>query len=118
MLDKNSSRVRRARKIRFKIAKSGVGHRLQVHRTNMHIYAQILDRDSKVVVSASSVEAAVKSGSANGGNVKSAIDVGTRIAQRAKDKGLEQVAFDRSGFVYHGRIKALADAAREAGLQF
>ena len=84
----------------------------------MHIYAQILDRDSKVVVSASSVEAAVKSGSANGGNVKSAIDVGMRIAQRAKDKGLDQVAFDRSGFVYHGRIKALADAAREAGLQF
>jgi len=118
MLDKNSSRARRARKIRFKIAKSGAGHRLQVHRTNMHIYAQILDRDSKVVVSASSVEAAVKIGSSNGGNVKSAMDVGTRIAQRAKDKGLEQVAFDRSGFVYHGRIKALADAAREAGLQF
>ncbi|MBA4740476.1 MAG: 50S ribosomal protein L18 [Burkholderiales bacterium] len=120
MLDssKNASRARRARKIRYQIIGSGVSHRLQVHRTNLHIYAQILDRDAKVIVSASSAEAEVRKTLSNGGNLKAATEVGARIAQKAKEKGLEQVAFDRSGFKYHGRIKALAEAAREAGLQF
>jgi len=115
---KNASRARRARKIRYQISGSGVGHRLQVHRTNLHIYAQILDRDAKVIASASSAELEVRKALPNGGNVKAASEVGARIAQKAKEKGLEQVAFDRSGFKYHGRIKALAEAAREAGLQF
>ena len=115
---KNASRARRARKIRHQIAGSGAGYRLQVHRTNLHIYAQILDRDAKVVVAASSAQIEVRKSLAHGGNVKAASEVGARIAQKAKEKGLDKVAFDRSGFKYHGRIKALAEAAREAGLQF
>lgn len=89
-----------------------------MHRTNLHIYAQILDRDAKVIASASSAELEVRKSLSNGGNVKAAAEVGARIAKKAKEKGLGQVAFDRSGFKYHGRIKALAEAAREAGLQF
>lgn len=115
---KNASRARRARKIRHQIAGSGAGLRLQVHRTNLHIYAQILDRDAKVVVSASSAQIEIRKSLTHGGNVKAASEVGARIAQKAKEKGLDKVAFDRSGFKYHGRIKALAEAAREAGLQF
>ena len=112
---KNASRARRARKIRHQINNSGAAHRLQVHRTNLHIYAQILDRDAKVIVSASTAEAELRKSLSNGGNRQAATEVGARIA---KEKGLEQVAFDRSGFKYTGRIKALAEAAREAGLQF
>lgn len=118
MSDNNSSRARRARRIRFQIKGSGVAHRLQVHRTNSHIYAQILDQDAKVLAHASSNEAEVRNSTTSGGNIKAASEVGKRIAQRAKEKGLGQVAFDRSGFKYHGRIKALAEAAREGGLQF
>ena len=115
---KNASRARRARKIRHQINNSGAAHRLQVHRTNLHIYAQILDRDANVIVSASTAEAELRKSLSNGGNRQAATEVGARIAKKAKEKGLEQVAFDRSGFKYTGRIKALAEAAREAGLQF
>ena len=93
--------------------------RLSVHRTNSHIYAQIIDETgSKVLASASTLEAEVRSSLANGGNVNAAALIGQRIAEKAKAAGVEHVSFDRSGFKYHGRIKALADAAREHGLVF
>jgi large subunit ribosomal protein L18 len=117
-MDKKSARLRRARKTRAKIAELKVA-RLCVNRTNSHIYAQIIDAaGSKVLVSASSVEAEVRKEMANGGNVSTAAAIGKRIAERAKVLGIETVAFDRSGFKYHGRVKALADAARESGLKF
>lgn len=117
-MDKKSARLRRARKTRAKIAELKVA-RLCVNRTNSHIYAQIIDATgSKVLVSASSVEAEVRKEMANGGNVSTAAAIGKRIAERAKVLGIETVAFDRSGFKYHGRVKALADAARESGLKF
>lgn len=117
-MDKKSARLRRARKTRAKIAELKVA-RLCVNRTNSHIYAQIIDATgSKVLVSASSVEAEVCKEMANGGNVSTAAAIGKRIAERAKVLGIETVAFDRSGFKYHGRVKALADAARESGLKF
>ena len=84
---KNASRARRARKIRYQISGSGVDHRLQVHRTNLHIYAQILDRDARVVASASSAELEVRKALSNGGNVRAATEVGARIAKKAKEKG-------------------------------
>ncbi len=93
--------------------------RLTVYRTNCHIYAQIIDETrSRVLASASTLEAEVRSGLKSGGNVDAAALVGKRIAEKAKAAGIEKVAFDRSGFKYHGRIKALADAARESGLVF
>ena len=93
-------------------------NRLCVHRTPRHIYAQIIDSTgSKVLASASTVETEVRSQLKNGGNKDAAIAIGKRIAEKAKAVGVEQVAFDRSGFAYHGRIKALADAARENGLK-
>ena len=118
MFDKNRQRLRRARKTRAKIAELATV-RLTVHRSNSHIYAQVIDRDgTKVLASASTVEAEVRSSVKSGGNVKAAAEVGRRIAQKAKQIGIEAVAFDRSGYRYHGRVKALADAAREAGLKF
>ncbi|MGL6071684.1 50S ribosomal protein L18 [Craterilacuibacter sp.] len=117
-MDKKQTRLRRARKTRARIAGLKVV-RLSVHRTNCHIYAQIIDATGSVVLaSASSLEADVRASMTNGGNVDAAAAVGKRIAEKAKAAGVLQVAFDRSGFNYHGRIKALADAAREHGLQF
>ena len=117
-MDKKEARLRRARKTRAKIAQLKVA-RLTVHRSNCHIYAQVVDATgSRVLASASTVESDVRKDLANGGNVSAAVIVGKRIAEKAKSAGIEQVAFDRSGFKYHGRIKALADAARENGLVF
>jgi large subunit ribosomal protein L18 len=118
-MDKNQSRSRRARQTRLKIAELQV-HRLAVHRTNTHIYAQVFSPcGTKVLASASTVEAEVRQElDGNGGNVAAATLIGKRIAEKAKAAGIESVAFDRSGFRYHGRVKALAEAAREAGLKF
>jgi large subunit ribosomal protein L18 len=121
-MDKKQSRLRRARQTRSKIAELGV-NRLAVHRTNLHIYANIISGDgAKVLVSASTLEAEVRlelaSRSGKGGNASAAALVGKRVAEKAKSAGIESVAFDRSGFRYHGRVKALAEAAREAGLKF
>lgn len=117
-MDKKSARLRRARKTRAKIAELKVA-RLCINRTNCHIYAQIIDASgSKVLASASTVETEVRKELANGGNVSAAAIIGKRIAEKAKGVGVESVAFDRSGFQYHGRVKALADAARENGLKF
>lgn len=112
------SRLRRARKTRAKISELKVT-RLSVHRTNTHIYAQIIDgAGEKVLVSASTLEKEVRTKIKNGGNIAAAAAIGKRIAEKAKKAGIEKVAFDRSGFRYHGRVKALADAARENGLTF
>src|SRR5450830_1768492 len=109
-------RLRRARKTRAKIAELKVT-RLSVHRSNGHIYAQIIaETGDKVLASASEVE--VRKDIKNGGNIAAAAAIGKRIAEKAKAAGITQVAFDRSGYKYHGRIKALADAARENGLTF
>ena len=117
-LDKKQNRLRRARKGRAKIRELEVS-RLTVHRTPRHIYAQIVAVDGgKVLAAASTLEAEVRKGVKNGGNVEAAAIVGARIAEKAKAAGVDAVAFDRSGFRYHGRVKALADAAREAGLKF
>lgn len=117
-MNKENSRLRRARKSRSKIAELKV-HRLCIHRTPKHIYAQVIaPQGSKTLVSASSLEADVRGAVKYTGNVEAAKVVGKIVAERAKDKGVDSVAFDRSGFKYHGRVKALADAAREAGLNF
>jgi len=118
MIDKNSARLRRARKTRIRIRDVGTV-RLTVHRTNCHIYAQLTSAaGEKVLATASTAEKEVKSSLKHGGNVKAAEAVGQRIAEKAKAIGVEAVAFDRSGYKYHGRVKALADAARSAGLKF
>ena len=118
MIDKNQARLRRARKTRLKIAELK-SLRLSVHRTNLHIYAQVFSScGSKVLVSASTLEPEVRKDLINGSNVSAATVIGKLIAERAKKAGIEQVAFDRGGFQYHGRVKALAEAAREAGLKF
>lgn len=112
------ARQRRARKTRAKIAEQRA-IRLSIHRSNTHIYAQIIDASgAKVLVSASTLEPEVRKDLKNGGNVAAAAFIGKRIAEKAKQAGIETVAFDRSGFKYHGRIKALAEAARENGLVF
>jgi large subunit ribosomal protein L18 len=117
-MEKKQARLRRARKTRAKIAELKLA-RLAVHRTNSHIYAQIFSGcGTQVLVAASTAEADVRKQSPNGGNVDAAKVVGKLIAERAKAKGIEGVAFDRSGFRYHGRVKALAEAAREGGLKF
>ena len=117
MSDKKLARTRRSKQTRRKIAELGAV-RLLVHRSNTHMYAQVIDADAKVLAAASTLEAEVRKQVANGGNVKAATVIGKRIAEKAKEKGVEAVSFDRSGFKYHGRVKALADAAREAGLKF
>lgn len=117
-MNKNIARLRRAKSTRSHIRNLGVA-RLTVLRTGQHLYAQVFTADgSKVLASASTVQADVKEGLKNGKNSEAAIKVGKLIAERAKAAGIEKVAFDRSGYRYHGRIKALADAAREGGLQF
>jgi len=119
MLNKKEQRLRRSRQTRERIAKQGVA-RLTVFRSNLHIYASVISEcGTKVVASASTAEKEVREQLAgNGGNAAAASAVGKRIAERAKAAGVEKVAFDRAGFAYHGRVKALAEAAREAGLQF
>jgi len=117
-LSKKENRLRRARRGRSKIRELEA-IRLSVHRTPRHIYAQVIGaHDNQILASASTLEAEVRKGIKNGGNVEAAIIVGARIAEKAKAAGIDTVAFDRSGFRYHGRVKALADAAREAGLKF
>lgn len=118
MKDKNPARLRRARQTRLKIRELGA-LRLTVHRTNFHIYAQITTpRGERVLAAASSAEKALRATLPNGGNRKAAEAVGRRIAEKAKAAGIERVAFDRSGYRYHGRVKALAEAARAGGLKF
>ncbi len=115
---KNQARTRRSRKTRSRIRDLAV-HRLSVHRTPQHIYAQIIAPDGgTVVAAASTVQAAVREGLKATGNVTAAAAVGKAIAEKARTAGVTKVAFDRSGFRFHGRVKALADAAREAGLEF
>ena len=117
MFDRNLQRLRRARKTRARIAEQAAA-RLTVHRSNSHIYAQVIDASgAKVLAAASTVEPEARKATP-GGNVKAAAEVGRRIAERAKKLGIEAVAFDRAGYKYHGRVKALAEAAREAGLKF
>lgn len=117
-MDKHATRLRRARKTRARIADLKVV-RLCVFRTNSHIYAQVISAEGdKVLASASTLEAEVRGTLKSGGNVEAAALIGKRIAEKAKAAGIEKVAFDRSGFQYHGRVKALAEAARENGLSF
>ena len=118
MSDKRDSRLRRAAQTRARQRELGVT-RLAVHRTNQHIYAQVISGDGKkILASASTAEKEVRTQLPNGGNKAAATVVGKRIAEKAKKLGIERVAFDRSGFRFHGRVKALADAAREGGLKF
>ncbi|MFT6028394.1 MAG: large subunit ribosomal protein L18 [Oleiphilaceae bacterium] len=113
---KKDSRIRRSKKTRFKLKALGET-RLTVHRTPRHIYAQVISAEgNKILASASTLDKDLRSDAT--GNVDAATKVGTLIAERAKTAGVSRVAFDRAGFRYHGRIKALADAAREAGLEF
>lgn len=117
-MDKKQSRQRRAQKARAKIRELE-SHRLCVHRTPRHIYAQIIAPDNgKTLVSVSTLQGDIKAGLKATGNVEAARKVGLALAEKAKTLGLEGVSFDRSGFRYHGRVKALADAAREGGLKF
>ncbi len=124
-LNRKDQRIRRSRQTRARIAVQRVA-RLTVFRTNLHIYASVISEDGeKVLVSASTAEAEVRKElaggakvSGKGGNVSAASVIGKRIAEKAKAAGIDKVAFDRAGFAYHGRVKALAEAAREAGLQF
>lgn len=116
-MNKNVQRLRRASRARAKIREQKV-LRLSVHRTSQHIYAQIFDVDSKVLAAASTLQKDVRGDLKATGNATAAAAVGKAIAERAKAAGITEVAFDRSGFKYHGRIKALADAARENGLEF
>ena len=121
MLNKKDQRLRRSRQTRLRIAQQVVA-RLTVFRSNLHVYASVISDDgSKVLASASTAEKAVREqlgGNGKGGTTSAAVLVGKRIAEKAKAAGIEKVAFDRAGFAFHGRVKALAEAAREAGLQF
>ena len=122
MAQKLSQFARRRRRVRSTLrAKGGLKPRLSIHRTSKHIYAQVIDDvEGRTVASASSLEKDAKSANAKGGGatVSAAADVGKRVAERAKDAGVGRVIFDRGGFIFHGRVKALADAAREGGLEF
>ena len=121
MLTKKEQRLRRSRQTRIRIAAQGVA-RLTVNRTNLHIYASVISGDgTKVLATASTAQAEVRKsrgGAGKGGNAAAAQTIGKLIAEKARAAGVEKVAFDRAGFAYHGRVKALADAARAAGLQF
>ena len=117
-MDKKTARLRRAKSTRARIRELGVP-RLSVLRTGQHLYAQLFTADgAKVIAAANTLQADVKEGLKNGKNSDAAAKVGRAIAEKARAAGIEKVAFDRSGYRYHGRIKALADAAREGGLQF
>ena len=116
MSAKNDSRLRRARRARNRMREQGV-NRLSVHRTPRHIYAQVLaPAGDRVLASASTLDSSLRACST--GNQEAAAAVGKLVAERAKAAGIEKVAFDRAGYKYHGRVKALADAARESGLEF
>ncbi len=118
MSPKNLARVRRARQTRLKIREIGTA-RLTVHRTNAHIYAQVTSpAGDKVIAAASTVEKDLRAQFKSGANRKAAEAVGSRIAQKARQAGVDKVAFDRAGYRYHGRVKALAEAARAGGLKF
>jgi len=118
MFVKKEQRLRRARQTRAKIGELKAV-RLTVHRSNCHIYAQVIDAGgAKVLAAASTVEDEVRQSVKTGSNIKAAAEVGKRIAEKARSLGIEAVAFDRSGYRFHGRVKALAEAAREAGLKF
>jgi large subunit ribosomal protein L18 len=117
-MDKKFRRLRRARKTRAKIAELGA-IRLCVHRSNTHIYAQLIDATGgHVLTAASTAEKEVREQVKNGASVEAAKLIGQRIAEKAKQLGVAKVSFDRSGFAFHGRVKALAEMAREHGLQF
>ncbi|MWV47437.1 50S ribosomal protein L18 [Paenibacillus sp. HJL G12] len=117
--DKNKARVRRHLRVRKKIQGTAARPRLNVFRSSKHIYAQLIDDVAGVtIVSASTVDKELSSSIKNGGSVESARQVGELVAKRAKEKGHTSVVFDRGGYLYHGRIQALAEAAREAGLEF
>lgn len=117
-MDKQEKRIRRSRRTRAKIKELGVV-RLCVHRSLNHIYAQLISPgDSKVLVCASTLEKEVRSQIKHGGNIQAATAIGKLIAQRAKKAGVTKVAFDRSGYKYHGRVRALAEAVREGGIEF
>ena len=116
MINKQTARVRRAKRSRAKMRELGV-YRLSVHRTPRHIYAQVISPEGdRVLASASTLDKDLRGGST--GNTEAATAVGKLIAERARAAGVSQVAFDRAGFRYHGRVKALADGAREGGLEF
>ncbi len=117
-MNKREARIRRGKRSRMKMRELGVT-RLSIYRSSRHIYAQIISGDeNKVIASASTVEKSMRDALDYTGNADAAAAIGKLVAERAKEKGVESVAFDRSGFKYHGRVKALAEAAREAGLQF
>ncbi len=117
--NRNEARQRRHLRVRKRVTGSGERPRLNVFRSNKHIYAQVIDDTTgQTLVSASTLEKEFREQVANGGNVEAARQVGALVAKRALEKGLSQVVFDRGGYLYHGRIEALADAAREEGLQF
>jgi large subunit ribosomal protein L18 len=117
-ISKKQRRLRRARRTRARIHELGMAH-LSVHRTPRHIYAQLFDASgARVLATASTVQKDVAQGLKNTGNVEAARAVGRSIAERARAAGVQRVAFDRAGFRYHGRVKALAEAAREGGLEF
>ncbi len=117
-MSKRLARIRRGKRSRMKMRELGAT-RLSIYRSSKHIYAQVIAGDENVVIaSASTVEKAMRESLAYTGNAEAAAAIGKLVAERAKEKGIESVAFDRSGFKYHGRVKALAEAAREAGLQF
>lgn len=118
MLNKKTARIRRGQRTRSHIRTRGV-YRVCVHRTPRHIYAQLIAPcGAQVLASASTLEQGIKQAVRGTGNIEAAVQVGERLAERARSKGITRVAFDRGGFRYHGRVKALADAAREGGLQF
>lgn len=117
--DKNKNRVERHKRVRKKISGTPEKPRLNVYKSNASIYAQIIDdTEGKTLVQASSIDKELKETLKNGGNMEAAKAVGSLIGKRAKEKGIEKVVFDRSGYLYHGKIKELGDAAREAGLEF
>lgn len=117
--DKNKNRVERHKRVRKKISGTPEKPRLNVYKSNSNIYAQIIDdTEGKTLVQASSIDKELKETLKNGGNMEAAKAVGSLIGKRAKEKGIEKVVFDRSGYLYHGKIKELGDAAREAGLEF
>ncbi|WP_094751396.1 50S ribosomal protein L18 [Psychromonas sp. CD1] len=116
-MDKKSSRLRRATRTRKKLQELGAT-RLVINRTPRHTYAQVITADAQVVASASTLEKEVRAQVSNGGNIEAAQLIGKLVAERAVEKGISKISFDRSGFQYHGRVAALAEAARAAGLQF
>ncbi len=116
-MDKKSKRIRRAKRTRGKIKELGV-YRLSVHRTPKHIYAQVISPEGTTVASANTLQKDLMADVSYSGNADAAMIVGKNIALKAKEAGIDKVAFDRSGYKYHGRIKSLADAARESGLNF